>query len=128
MSQEIVPVDIQAWLVLSFGEQRQHGGNVGYRDDPERVYRYDSFVPNHRRVSPGHVLVIAGRDGLIGFARIERIERQRGTKTFLRCPACRTSGIKKRSSAKLLFRCNHGHEFDVPVTDQVECMEYEAHY
>jgi hypothetical protein len=30
--------------------------------------------------------------------------------------------------AKILFRCNHGHEFDVPVKDEVECMEYEAHY
>jgi hypothetical protein len=46
----------------------------------------------------------------------------------LRCPTCRTSGIKKRSVAKILFRCNHGHEFDVPVTDEVECIEYEAHY
>jgi hypothetical protein len=128
MSEKIVRVEVQAWLVLSFGEERQHGGNIGYRDDPERVYRYDSFVPNHKRVSPRDLLVIAGRTGLIGFARIERIEKQRGYKKFLRCPECHTSAIKKRKLAKVLFRCNHGHQFDVPVTEEVECMEYEAHY
>lgn len=128
MSQEIMPVELKAWLVLSFGEVRQYGGNTGYRDDPERVYRYDSFVPNHKRVSPGHLLAIAGRKGLIGFARIARIEKQRGYKTFFRCPECHTSAIKKRKRAKVLFRCNHGHQFDAPVTEEVECAEYEAHY
>jgi hypothetical protein len=128
MSQEIMPVELKAWLVLSFGEVRQYGGNTGYRDDPERVYRYDSFVPNHKRVSPGHLLAIVGRKGLIGFARIARIEKQRGYKTFFRCPECHTSAIKKRKRAKMLFRCNHGHQFDAPITEEVECAEYEAHY
>jgi len=128
MSQKTVRVEVRGWLVLSFGEERQHGGNIGYRDDPERVYRYDSFVPNHKRVSPKDLLVIAGRAGLIGFARVARIEKQRGHKKFLRCPECHTSAIKKRKLARVLFRCNHGHQFDVPVTEEVECMEYEAHY
>jgi len=128
MSQNVARVEVHAWLVLSFGEERQHGGNAGYRDDPERVYRYDSFVPNHKRVSEGDLLVIAGRKGLMGFARIARIERQPGYKTFLRCPECRTSAIKKRKFAKVLFRCNHGHEFDVPLSEEVECQEFAAHY
>lgn len=128
MSEKTDSSQPRAWVVLSFGEVRQYGGNTGYRDDPERVYRYDSFVPNHKRVSPGDLLAIAGREGLLGFARIARIERQRGYKTFFRCPECRTSAIKKRRRAKLLFRCNQGHQFDVPVTDEVECTAYEAHY
>jgi len=127
MSEEIVSV-VRAWLVLSFGEERQHGGNIGYRDDAERVYRYDSFVPNHRQVSPKDLLVIAGRNHLIGFGRIERIEKGTGNKRFLRCPECGTTAIKRRKLKKLLFRCNGGHEFDAPVTEEVECTEYEAHY
>ena len=128
MNQSAAPAHLQAWLVLSFGDDRQHGGNTGYRDDPERVYRYDSFVPNHKRMSPRDLLVIVGRDSLIGFARIAAIEKHRGLKKFLRCPACRTSGIKKRKLAKILFRCNHGHEFNVPLEEEAECTEYEAHY
>jgi hypothetical protein len=128
MSQEIIPVEVKAWLVLSFGEDRQHGGNVGYGDDPETVYRYDSYVPNHKRLSPNDLLVIAGRTGLIGFARIIKIQKHHGHKKFFRCPECRTSAIKKRKRARVLFRCNHGHEFEVPVTEDVECMEYEAHF
>src|SRR5260370_18311757 len=128
MSQNTVRVGVRGWLVLSCGEERQDGGNIGYRDDPERVYRYDSFVPNHKRVSPRDLLVIAGRTGLIGFARIARIEKQRGYKKFLRWPECHTSAIKDRKLARGPFRCNHGDQFDVPVSEEVECMEYEAYY
>ncbi len=39
---------MSAWLLLTFGDERQYAGNLGYKDDPARVYRYDSFVPNSR--------------------------------------------------------------------------------
>jgi hypothetical protein len=34
--------DPRCWVVLTFGEDRQYGGNAGYEDTPNKEYRYDS--------------------------------------------------------------------------------------
>jgi HNH endonuclease len=117
-----------AWLALSFAEQRQYAGNAGYQDDPERIYRYDSYVANHRRVARGDLLVLAGRDGLIGFARIRDIRTAPGNKELLRCPMCRTTSVKKRAKAVIPYRCNRGHEFQKPLSDIATCTMYQARY
>ena len=36
----------KSWLLLSVGEDRQHGGNDGYNDDPALTYRWDSRTPD----------------------------------------------------------------------------------
>lgn len=45
------------------------------------VYRCDGFVPNHKRVRPGHLAFLHSRSEFIGVARLERIEVNAGTKT-----------------------------------------------
>ena len=39
-----------AWLALTVGEDRQHGGNDGYDDSPSSHYSWDETVPNHAAV------------------------------------------------------------------------------
>src|SRR5688572_21487658 len=104
----------RAWLVLQFGEDRQHGGNAGYDDRPE-IYRYDSFVANHRQVAAGDVLVLRDRHAMTGIAVVASIQSEGGTKTLRKCPTCGTTGIKARKSREPRFRCNEGHEFEGPL-------------
>ena len=40
------------------GDDRQHGGNEGYDDDPAVHYSWDSTVPNHEAVVGGDVIII----------------------------------------------------------------------
>jgi hypothetical protein len=116
------------WLLLTFGDSRQYAGNLGYEDDPTRVYRYDSFVPNHLQLASGDVGVIQGHDRAVGYARIERIDAVRGQKDRQRCPECGTTALKSRRVKRPLYRCDHGHEFDEPRTEAVDCTLYAAHF
>lgn len=122
------PPDPSAWLLLTFGDERQYAGNQGYEDDPALVYRYDSFVPNHRQLVVGDAVVVKAPDRTLGCARIERIEEHDGTKERQRCPECKTTAIKTRRTARPLYRCDAKHEFDVPIVETVACRKYAAHF
>ncbi|HEX8145018.1 MAG TPA: HNH endonuclease signature motif containing protein [Pyrinomonadaceae bacterium] len=116
----------QSWLLLTFGDQRQYAGNTGYDDDPQKVYHYDSFVPNHKRVSKGDIAFIRGTKKLLGIAMIEQIHSYQGYKLRRRCPECNTVKIQVRRKAKPTFRCENKHTFEVPSEQQVECVHYKA--
>src|SRR5262249_15748743 len=70
-----------SWVVLTFGGDRQYGGNEGYEDRTSEYYSYDSFVANHKRVSVGDVAIVCDRKFVVGAALIDRIERTAGIKT-----------------------------------------------
>lgn len=120
--------DERTWLLLTFGDDRQYAGNRGYEDDPSRVYRYDSFVPNFRQLGTGDAVVLQARERALGCARIEHIDEQDGTKDRQRCPECRTTAIKTRRTARPLYRCDRGHEFDEPLSERVPCKLFAAHF
>lgn len=116
----------RAWLVLSLGEEREYAGNIGYADELETVYRYDSFVPNHRQIDEGDLLLISNKKSVLGVARISRIESSEGQKTLSRCPECRVATIKERKQRQPRYRCREGHTFDTPRTTQESCTHYAA--
>jgi putative restriction endonuclease len=118
----------RAWTLISISEGRQYGGNLGYEDDPSRVYRYDSSVPNHLRVAVGDLVLIRGRLAVIGMARIERLDFGQGIKTRLRCPVCGNSQIKARHTLSPRWRCVSGHLFENAAEQQISVTTYEAHY
>jgi putative restriction endonuclease len=118
----------KSWLLLSFGEDRQYGGNDGYSDELQRIYRYDSFVANHRQISEGSLTFIRDHYSLLGIAKIERIGCTNGTKKMNRCPQCRTTGLKVRKHLLPRFRCHKGHEFEEPSIEYTECLLYDAEF
>jgi putative restriction endonuclease len=118
----------RAWLVLSLGAEREYAGNVGYDDELDTVYRYDSFVPNHLQLGEGDLLVLCDRNTVLGLARINRIESFDGSKKLSRCPTCRIATIKERKEKRPRFRCRDGHEFDEPVETLEPCTHYAAHF
>ncbi len=118
----------RAWSLISIASGSQYAGNLGYEDDPGRVYRYDSHVANSRQLRSGDLIVVRDRTRMLGIARIEHIEESAGRKTMLRCPRCRSVGLKKRANRQPPFRCNAGHEFDEPLEETVAVRSYEAHF
>lgn len=117
------------WLLLALGaEERQHGGNLGYDDDIQGCYRYDSTVPNHAGLAVGDVVLIRSKLQLEGFARVERIESRPTTKVRLRCRNCNKTTLKPRATLPK-FRCYECKaEFDEPLREDVRCTEFAAYY
>jgi len=119
----------RAWslITLQAGE-RQYGGNTGYSDDVERIYRYDSNVPNHKRLSSGDLVFVRNAESLLGIAQIEEVTSEPSRKLRQRCPACGSTAIKFRKSMPVPWRCSKGHEFEVPTSEYIDVTAYEAHY
>ena len=119
--------DPAAWMMAAFGDDREYKGNEGYEDVFGVVYRYDSFVPNHKRVKPGDLAFLYSRTDFEGVARIERIEISEGRKTRLTCPECGKGAVFPRARKRPEWRCKKCRaEFDEPVKLQVDCELYEA--
>ncbi len=116
------------WLVLTFGDDRQYAGNTGYQDDPGRWYSYDSFVANHLQVKAGDCAIICSRSRALGVSRIETIQSEPSTRLMQRCPVCKKTGIKRRSNKQPTYRCNQGHEFELPVQETIGCTKYVAQF
>jgi putative restriction endonuclease len=118
----------RAWLVLSLGAEREYGGNAGYDDELDTVYRYDSFVPNHRQMHEGDLLFLCDRKSVLGLARISRVVFWDKPKELRRCPECKVATIKARKELRPVYRCKAGHTFDKPVVTQEPCTHYEAYF
>jgi len=117
------------WLVYSFQEARQYFGNQGYPEDPTHEYRYDSFVPNHKNLRVGDIVMLCSEEALIGIARIERIDTGAHLKTLVRCPNCHKTQLKERKGKSPRFRCGGClNETDVPVLTQEACTQFVAHF
>jgi len=116
----------RAWLVLSLGAEREYAGNVGYDDELETVYRYDSLVPNHLQIAEGDLLILRDGDAVLGIARASTIVSQKGIKELSRCPECNVTTIKARKDKLPRYRCKEGHEFEKPVVTQKSCVHFAA--
>lgn len=118
-----------AWLVIAAGEDRQHGGNDGYEDDPSTTYRWDSTVPNHSSILEGDAIVIWDKRELIGASLIERIDEGDDVKNVYRCPHCETGHIKRRKRLQPAWRCfNCSRNFDEPIAERKPVHTYASHH
>ncbi|WP_172976556.1 HNH endonuclease [Roseivivax sp. THAF40] len=114
---------------MTFGEDRQYGGNVGYEDDLERLYKYDSKVPNHKNVAKGDLIILRGKQSVFGIATIKKIKKNRGLKVLKRCPECGITSIRYRPSKQPKWRCDNGkHEFEEPISTEIEVDLFEAEF
>lgn len=119
----------RAWLVTAFGEDRQYAGNIGYQDDIQRAYRYDSFVPNCKQIRLGDLLVLRDKASVLGVARILEIELMPGVKRQQLCPECFRTGLKERATMQPRFRCHFCKTaFDEPRIREAGVTNYVAHF
>ena len=118
-----------AWLLMSVGENRQHGGNAGYDDQADVYYTWDSTVPNHARIKVGDPIAIWDKDRLLGLSVIEEIEQEAKEKLLFKCPHCGKAGIKPRATKSPRFKCYKcRREFETPTTQTATVVEYRSRH
>lgn len=116
-----------AWLLLSVGEERQHGGNDGYDDDPSTIYRWDSTVAHHADVQPGDVVVLWDKNSSLGASVVDAIATGARTKQLRKCPHCGKAGIKARKATSPKYKCYKcGETFDEPTLQSKDVITYES--
>ena len=120
---------VTAWLLMTVGENRQHGGNSGYDDQADVYYTWDSTVPNHASIKVGDPVALWDKDRLLGISVIEEIETEAKEKLLFKCPSCAMAGIKARKNRVPKYKCYKcGHEFDLPVTQTAIVTEYRSRH
>lgn len=120
---------VDAWLLLAVGDDRQHGGNEGYSDDPPTRYEWDSTVPNHGALRPGARIAIWDKRMLMGASVIEDIEHGHATKTLLSCRYCGKASIKARKRLTPVYKCySCKRVFDEPRMREVEVVTYRSRH
>ena len=119
--------EVSAWLLMTVGDNRQHGGNAGYDDQADVYYTWDSTVPNHAQVKRGDPIAIWDKDRLLGISVVEEISQQTKEKLLFKCPFCGMAGIKARQTKSPRYkslqvqgslrhaRDSAGHRHGVPV-------------
>ncbi|CAM3498820.1 HNH endonuclease signature motif containing protein [Nocardioides dubius] len=119
----------KAWLLMTVGDDRQHGGNSGYDDDPDVYYTWDSTVPNHASVARGDAIALWDKKRLLGISVVEDIEETIREKLLFRCPHCHKAGIKERKSKAPRFKCYKcRREFESPIIRPVTVKEYRSRH
>lgn len=120
---------VSAWLLMTVGENRQHGGNTGYDDLADVYYTWDSTVPNHANIKVGDPVALWDKDRLLGLSVIEEIETETKEKLLYKCPTCGMAGIKARKNKLPKYKCYKcGQEFDLPVTQAAMVTEYRSRH
>ncbi|WP_135452766.1 HNH endonuclease signature motif containing protein [Mycobacterium sp. DL99] len=105
-----------AWLLMAVGDDRQHGCNDGYDDEPNCSYTWDETVPNHGKLRAGDRIALWDKHTLLGASVIEEIFVEDNVpKVAHRCPSCHKANLKARRKKSPRYRCFKCEaEFDVP--------------
>lgn len=120
-----------AWLMLAAGDDREHGGNDGYDDNPRYHYSWDETVPSSEAVAVGDVIALWNKKELIGVSVIHAIEIGTAEKASHGCPKCMRKSIKRRRDKKPVFRCYRPEclaEFDDPYSYVDTVMTYRSQH
>jgi hypothetical protein len=117
------------WLLLTVGEDRQHGGNDGYDDAPDAYYSWDSTVPNHGALAKGDRIALWDKVELLGISIIQDIEVRDDEKLLRKCPECGLAGIKARKTLEPRYKCYKCKQpFEVPTSQVERVTWYRARY
>ncbi|HHR0843562.1 TPA: HNH endonuclease [Klebsiella aerogenes] len=105
-------------------------GNNGYHDDSTSFYRYDNFVPNHKQVKKGDIVIVTDRKNVLGISVIDNLSSTPYIKVRNRCPHenCIPAKLILRKTKKPKWRCSNGHEFEQPKVEDVPALEFKADY
>lgn len=106
---------MRTWLLITLdASERLYRGHSGYDDQLRSVYRYDSFVPNHKQIAAGDAVVLRGKLATLGCAVIERLDVLPGSKTRSLCKECKSTKLKERKQRLPRYRCECGARSYLP--------------
>ncbi|MGW4293420.1 HNH endonuclease [Micromonospora chersina] len=120
----------RAWSLLTIDDDdRQFGGNSGYRDILGSRYAWDNTVPHHASVRPGDLAVLRDRNFVLGVGWIDEIHTETQTKVRRRCPECRNTSFKPRKQAAPRYKCSPCQAtFDLPLEESIDVTVYVGDY
>ncbi|EKH6436470.1 HNH endonuclease signature motif containing protein [Klebsiella michiganensis] len=121
----------KAWSLKTVGQDDlRYFGNNGYQDDSTSFYRYDNFVPNHKQVKKGDIVIVTDRKYVLGISIIDNLSSAPYMKVRNRCPYknCTPAKLTHRKSKKPEWRCSNGHEFDFPNAENIPAIEFKVEY
>ena len=97
----------RAWSFLTLERTARLGAaEAAYPDELGVRYVYDSNVAHHADVQTGDLAVIRDDKVVLGTGRIDGIQVGTTYKIRQRCPNCRSTSYKFRTSSALPFRCS----------------------
>ena len=117
------------WVLKTVHEDDKASQTIdSYGDSLSEYYNYDNFVANSQQIKNGDQAILIDKEKILGFANIDNIESTQGSKTIRRCPECPSTTIDKRKTKRPTYRCNKGHEFDVPLEETKTVTKYSANF
>ncbi len=116
------------WLLLEKSDDtRISKGIDGYQDTTGESYHYDSLVPNHKQLGTGDYVVLRKENDILGIGRIDGIAQETDAKIHRRCPECRSTDIRERTTKTPTWKCGKcAHEFETPEETIVEVQSFVA--
>ena len=116
------------WLLLEKSDEtRVSKGIDGYQDQTGEIYQYDSLVPNYKNLADGDFVVLRKENEILGIGNISGISEGNDAKIHRRCPECRSTDIRERTTKQPKWKCGKcSHEFSEPVETIVEVRSYVA--
>lgn len=128
---EITRMNQKAWSFKAVDQDDlRYFGNNGYHDDSTSFYRYDNFVPNHKQVKKGDIVIVIDRKKVLGISVIDNLSSTPYMKVRNRCPYenCTPAKLIHRKFKKPEWRCSNGHEFEHAKVEDVPALEFKADY
>jgi len=117
------------WVLKSVADDDlSYISNDGHADELTTKYVYDNFVPNCLQIGRGDIAVIVNKEKVLGLVKISTIVKYNSSKIRRRCPVCSNTNYEERKTKLPKYRCNKGHEFEEPIAETVEVIQYEAFY
>jgi hypothetical protein len=101
----------KAWSFKAVGkDDLRYFGNNGYHDDSTSFYQYDNFVPNHKQVKKGDIVIITDRNNVLGVSIIDNLLSTPYLKARHRCP------YENCTPAKLTLRKSKNQSGDAAMS------------
>jgi hypothetical protein len=116
------------WLLLEKSDDtRVSKGIDGYQDQTGESYHYDSLVPNHKNLASGDSVVLRKENEILGIGEIAQISESEDTKIHRRCPKCKSTDIRERTTKLPKWKCGKcPHEFPEPEETIIEVRSFVA--
>ena len=116
------------WLLLKKSDATLITKGIdAYHDIVGEIYSYDSFVPNHKNLEVGDVVIMRVNDLIVGHGIIKSIKEEPSKKPRRRCPKCNKTDIRERLKKTPKWKCGKcAHEFSEPVETLDEAIAYTA--
>jgi len=106
--------------------------DFSYGDILGKLYCYDSFVPNHKKLKVNDSVIFRlnkAVPGIVGHGVVSDITISNGIKDRPRCPKCDSANVARRSRLLPRWKCYTNtclYEFDNVVIQTVKCVKYAA--